>query len=102
MARIKALRDVTKTVETKTPEGVFEEEVFVRQQIVLREVEEIRDFEEISRISSKGTYKKRCIVYTENGPIIAAHSFEELLEIKRNQHKSTQIGFKYGKARTNR
>lgn len=78
------------------------EEVEVGNQIVLKEISELIEFEQIPK-STKGVYKKRCIVYCESGAFIAPYSFEELCQLKHNT--TSNIGFKiphHGKRRTAR
>jgi len=98
MALIKVVTPVYRTREKEVNGELLQTTEYLRDQIIQRELEELRDFEEHPAVK-KGVYKKRCIVYTEQGPIIVAHSFNELKEIKRNQYTSNKIGFKYGKER---
>jgi hypothetical protein len=90
---IRIVRDVLKTRVKHLEDGTkVKEEYLHSQKILKREISELRDFEEL--LGSKGQkLRKRCIVYTEHGPVLAAHTFTELEEMKKTQFRRNAAGF---------
>lgn len=90
---IKVVRDVLKTRVKYLEDGTKVKEEYVHSQKILkREISELRDFEEL--LGNKGQkLKKRCIVYTDHGPVLAAHAFSELEEMKKTQFRRNAAGF---------
>ncbi len=91
---IKKLEARATPCKKKLPDGT---EIVIEKYsytTVLKEISELIEFEQMLK-PKKGVYKKRCIVFSDKGDFIAPYSYEELLEIKRNQYnRQPKIGFK--------
>jgi hypothetical protein len=97
---IKVYQETVRTIKKKDPEGnIYLEEVLEFKKTVRRSIQSTLDFQELRNEKTGKLYKKRCLIFTDQGPLIAAHSFEDLDSII---NKTNQIGFNRDRTRFNR